>query len=177
MQEANLQTDAKTFETESLISELDGTTKEFLRVLSSFNADAFNKARTNGGWSPALVAEHMRKSYHWVVQLLQGATAPTERDPAKNVERIKNYFLDLTIKMQSPDFVVPENKAYDKDVLIASLSEDRNRILELAQTSKLSETCLDFQFPVIGALTGIEALAFVVYHTQRHMQQLKQYAE
>ena len=37
----------------------------------------------------------------------------------------------------------------------------------------LSATCLDFEMPGIGALTRLEWLWFYVWHTQRHLRQVK----
>jgi hypothetical protein len=54
-----------------------------------------------------------------------------------------------------------------------SLEEIKATIDHAIQTLELSRTCLAFEIPVYGFLTRTEAIYFVIYHTQRHIQQLK----
>ena len=75
--------------------------------------------------------------------------------------------------MNSPDFIRPEKKNYDKDGLLAALSGIKADITTSAATLDLSQTCLSFELPVLGFLTRLEAVTFVICHTRRHTHQLK----
>jgi hypothetical protein len=105
--------------------------------------------------------------------LLKGPVKDTERAPDAAVEGIKSAFLNFDIKMQTPDFMRPEKKNYDKDGLLEALSGIKADIITSAATLDLSKTCLSFELPVLGYVTRLEAVSFVICHTQRHIHQLK----
>ncbi len=75
--------------------------------------------------------------------------------------------------MTAPDFIVPEDKIYEREDLLISLDEIKSKINEAVQTADLTKTCLAFELPVYGFLTSLELLSFVTAHTQRHNFQLK----
>ena len=51
------------------------------------------------------------------------------------------------------------------------------KIREAAKTLKMSEICSAFSFPLYGELTRLGFMWFIVYHTQRHIHQLKNIAQ
>jgi hypothetical protein len=156
-----------------LITELDSTGTSFTQVVASFEPETFNTVPFPGSWTPAQVADHILKSLSGIPEMMYGKTKSTQRPPNENVEAIKNLFLNFDIKMQSPEFVLPGNKIYDKDRLLNALQNMFTQIKDAVQTSDLSATCLGFEFPGFGYLTGLEWAHFAVYHTQRHIHQLK----
>lgn len=157
-------------------NELQSTTDELVRLLSSFSKEQFNKVPFEGSWTAGQLAEHMHKSYG-VAELLYGPVKETKRDPAEKVKQIKEIFLNFDTKMKSPDFIVPENKAYDKSTLLNSLHESIEKIKHGTATLNLDETCTAFALPGLGEMTRTEWIYFVIYHTQRHVHQLKNIAE
>ncbi len=60
-----------------------------------------------------------------------------------------------------------------KDKLTKTLEYFRCKINLAMETMDLSKTCLAFELPVLGFLTRLEAIYFILFHTQRHIQQLK----
>ncbi len=98
---------------------------------------------------------------------------PKLKAPHALKDKIKASFLDFTIKMKSPDFIVPADKNYKKDELLKILENFRLKINLAIETLDLAKTCLAFELPVLGFLTGLESIYFILYHTQRHIQQLK----
>lgn len=156
--------------------EFKNTSTELTQLLSSLTQEQLNAVPFEASWTAAQLGEHLHKSYG-VVELLYGSVKSTERDPAEKVKSIKDALLDFDNKMISPDFIVPENKEYDKNTLISSLKESINKITHGAETLKLEETCTAFSLPGLGEMTRIEWIYFVTYHTQRHVRQLKNIAE
>ena len=129
-----------------IISELQNTTAELMQVLSSFSQEQFNAVPFEGSWTAARLGEHLHKSYN-VAKLLYGPVKTTERDPAEKVKSIKEALLNFDTKMKSPDFIVPENKLYDKSILINLLKDSINKIKHAAETLDLGETCTAFAYP------------------------------
>jgi hypothetical protein len=163
-------------EKNQVVSELENTVREFLQQLNTFDYEAINRQPEGGGWSAAQVGRHLQKSYKGIGQLLLGPGIKTERDPAEKIDRIKSDFLNFESKMQSPEFVIPTNKSYDKDVLTEEVRSVMEQIQTAAASVDLSETCVGFSLPVYGPMTRLEWIYFVIYHTQRHIHQLKKIA-
>lgn len=158
-----------------IFKELGNTTSELTKLLSGFTQEQFNLVPFEGSWTSAQLAEHLNKSYD-VAKLLFGQVRETTRPPDEKINEIKEIFLNFNTKMKSPDFIVPENKVYDKTALLSSLTTGIKK-LEEAKSLNLSETCTAFALPNIGELTRMEWICFVIYHTQRHVHQLKNIAE
>lgn len=155
-----------------ILTKVKGVTDELISILSSFSQTDINKVPYNGGWSAAQVGEHLYKSYA-VVEIFKAPIKKTDRAPDENVESIKSMFLNFDIKMSSPEFIIPSAGIIEKDALIDSLRHRTSKILEISKSLDLSETCLAFSPPGSGELTRLEWLYFILYHTQRHIVQLK----
>jgi len=152
--------------------ELAETKKGLLHALSLFNQDNFNIVPFEGSWTAGQVAEHVYKSLNGVPQLLNGGNKPTERDPAENVPGLRKMFLDFSIKMKSPDFILPGNEPKDLAELTRQLDETLTAIIDVAQKVDLMLTLTEFQFPGGGETTRLELVNFMSVHTQRHTWQL-----
>jgi uncharacterized damage-inducible protein DinB len=149
----------------------------FRQLLNSFDADGINKIPSRGGWSAAQVAEHIHKSDMGMIYLLSGPSKKEARQPDLHAKKIRDLFLDFDKKLNSPDFIIPENKYYEKESLISAFDSDRIRINEILLNSDLTETCTAFPFPGSGELTRFEILTFVTAHTRRHIHQLEKIAQ
>lgn len=157
---------------DKIFADFTATTDHFIAALNTFSPGDFNTKRSDGGWSAGQVGEHMNKS-HGLGDLLQGTTTDTERDPAAFVPNLKSTFLNFEEKMQSPEFVVPEDKIYGKQDMIASLSAKIADTKMAIRDLDLSLTCTDFVLPQTPPMTRLEWVYFLIYHTQRHTEQLK----
>jgi hypothetical protein len=155
------------------ITEADETFTELLQVVSSFNEEQINTVPFEGSWTAGQLAQHIILSAGGFVQLLNGPVKDTERDPEQNTANLKAAFLNFNIKMRSPDFVVPPDKAYQKQELINTLRDIKTGFIKAIGTLDTTKTCLEFELPTVGYLTRSEAITFVIVHTQRHIHQLK----
>jgi hypothetical protein len=157
---------------DKILSDFTEATDHFIGALNVFSPEEFNTKRSDGGWSAAQVGEHMNKS-HGLGALLRGTTTDTERDPAQFIPNLKDTFLNFENKMQSPEFVVPEDKIYGKEALIRELSEKIADSKMAIHDLDLSLTCTDFVLPQSPPFTRLEWVYFLVFHTMRHTEQLK----
>lgn len=156
-----------------MLNKLENTTRNLLQTLSSFRQENINLIPFEGSWTAAQVAEHLRMSNGFIAALLCGTMKPANRPPDQNIARIKAAFLNFDIKMESPDFILPKPGPYDQEKLVSAMEAIMTKISEGAQTLDLSATHVDLAFPVLGELTRLEMIWFVIYHTQRHTHQLK----
>ena len=153
---------------------IDATLSELLKLISTFDQKQFNIAPSKDSWSAGEIAQHLVLSISGFVELMNGPTQATKRKPDEHVEKIKSDFLNFSIKFKSPDSVVPEKKDYNKDDLIQTLKGLKIALEDIIENSDLDQTCTAFELPGgMGYLTRQEGLAFVLYHTQRHIHQLK----
>ena len=157
----------------ALLTELDNTATSLTQVVASFEPEDFNRVPFPGSWTPAQVADHIFKSLSGIPEMIYGKTTSTQRPHNEKAEDIKSLFLNFDIKMQSPEFVLPENKTYDKAGLLKALQAVFTKIKDAIESNDPTMTCLGFEFPGFGYLTAYEWARFAVYHTQRHIHQLK----
>ena len=149
---------------------------DFLEALDLFAQGDINTVPFEGSWTGGQVAEHILKSVSGVLETLNGPSKPTERNPEEHVKMLGDIFLNMDIKMKSPDFIIPSNSQKDKSFLMASLAKTFDGIEEAAGKDNPEETCTTFEMPTIGLLTKIEWIQFAGFHTRRHAQQLKNIA-
>jgi len=156
-----------------LLNELTNTRKELLKVLSLYDQENINTVPFEGSWTGGQVAEHVLKSLSGVLQNTTGPVKPTERNPETHIKQLGDIFLNMDIKMQSPDFIIPSNEPKDKEELAVSLGETLEKIKAVTGSEDLNATCIFFEMPGMGALTRIEWISFALYHSQRHTNQLR----
>ena len=106
-------------------------------------------------------------------QLLDGPVADNNRHPEALVATFKEAFLDFDIKMQSPDFIIPEPIHYNRIQLLQDISKVRLEIILKLKTLDLTKICTGFQLPGAGPMTRLEWVHFMVVHTRRHNHQLQ----
>lgn len=156
------------------ITALESTYKNLIEALSAIPADKVNTIPFEGSWTAAQVTEHILKAIG--VDVLYGKTVVTDRDPAEKIKATSDLFLNMDIKMQSPDFIYPSDKKYKKQELLDMVNDKFTKLIETAKTLDLSLTCLDFEIPTFGLFTRLEFVWFYIVHTQRHTFQLQKIA-
>lgn len=155
--------------------QIDQALTDLISVLFSIEQDKINVVPFEGSWTAGQLAMHMIMSNGGFADLINGPVADTHRDPSQHVDQLRS-FLNFNIKFESPEFVRPPKKDYDKSDLVVSLSEIKTKLNRALEKPDLSKTCLAFEIPVIGYLTQLEAAYFVLFHTQRHIHQLRNIA-
>ena len=153
--------------------EITNTKNELLKTLDLFDQQNINAVPFEGSWTGGQVAEHVLKSLSGALQNITGVVKPTERDPDQYVKSLGDIFLNMDIKMKSPDFIIPSDDPKDKASIKAALGTALDGIKTVTITEDLSATCTGFEMPSLGALTRLEWISFSSFHTRRHTQQLK----
>jgi hypothetical protein len=162
----------KVMNKEKLSMQVEQTGAAVIDELNLFSEEQLNIVPFEGSWTGGQVAEHLLKSAG-VVEAIFGRTAPTtDRAPDEKIPTLR-IFLDFSIKMKSPDFILPSDGFHARQPLIDQLQKDWERLGEAVDTLDLSETCLDFEMPNVGHMTRLEWISFYVYHSKRHLHQLR----
>lgn len=155
---------------------ITSTREELLRALELFNQENINSVPFEGSWTGGQVAEHILMSVSGILETVQGPAKATERNPEEHVKQLGDIFLNMDIKMKSPDFIIPSDDLKEKKTLSIALGSTLDRIKQVAENDDLSVTCTRFDMPMLGPLTKLEWISFASFHTRRHIQQLKNIA-
>jgi len=156
--------------TKELFASLDDTTSELIQLASSKNEVFLNTIPFTGSWTAAQLIVHVTKSNKAIVQGLNMQGKPADRNPEEGVPHLKKMFLDFEVKYQSPAFIIPEQGNYNKEELVNALEKSVQRLQQTRIATDLTEI---INLPAFGDVTKLELLHFVLYHTQRHIHQLK----
>jgi hypothetical protein len=156
--------------TRELFVSLDKASSELLGMIASLSESALNWVPFKDSWTAAQLAAHVTKSNASIAQALNMEAKPADRDPGERVQELKSMFLDFTVKFKSPGFIVPTQDYYEKETLLVKLKKSAELLKETAGKVNLPEM---ISLPAFGEITKLELLYFVLYHTQRHIHQLK----
>lgn len=157
---------------QELYIQFKNATQELLDIISSLTEEELNTFSEKGGWTVAQIGEHLLKSYA-VVETLNGTVVPTERPIDQKVEEMRTLFLNFDIKMNSPEAIIPSKGFIVEARLLKGLERRIEELNEVIQNKDLSMTCTDFEIPEYGPFTRLEWIHFNLYHTQRHVHQMK----
>ena len=152
---------------------INTTINDLMQLLSSFNDEQINVVPFTGSWTAGQLSKHVLMSNLGFIEIMNGPYKETQRQPDEMVQKIKTDFLDFSTKGQSADNLKPPLIDYNKNELLISFETLKEKMNQVIEISDLTKTCTAFELPVYGFLTRWEALHFILYHTQRHIHQLK----
>lgn len=150
--------------------DLKAVTTELLLLIAAFDQEQINLIPFENSWTAAQVADHLCKSDASVLASICREGTHAERAPDEKIPELKSIFLNFDVKFESPAIIIPGNKVFNKEQLIGRLKETRAELSAAAATLPLNELCTH---EILGNMTRLEFLSFVIYHTQRHIHQLK----
>lgn len=156
--------------------EIANTKEELLEGLDLFDQENINIIPFEDSWTAGQVAEHILMSISGILETIKGPAKPTERNPEEHIKQLGDIFLNMDIKMKSPDFIIPSDDPQNIVSLSVALGSTLDGIKQVAENDDLTVTCTGFDMPVLGPLTKLEWISFASFHTRRHTQQLKNIA-
>jgi hypothetical protein len=157
-----------------LLLEFEAATNAFIDTVAALGQSEINTAPFAGSWTAAQVIEHLCKSDEHMIKTLNGPVQPTSRQPDAGVPTLEAIFLDFSTKLPSPEFIVPSDQTFDKETIINRFKAGREQIGKAIQTLDLTPTC---HLPILNNPTRFETITFVIVHTRRHTNQVKNIAE
>jgi hypothetical protein len=160
----------ETVDAKELFTCLDETWNELLDLISFTDEKLVNKVPFEESWTVGQLARHVTKSNHEMVQLLKLRGETANRGLADGEPNLKNIFLNFDAKYNAPESIVPETKHSDKQALLDDLKKSIQQLKEERAKQDLSKL---LNVDLLGQLTKLELYYFILYHTQRHIHQLK----
>jgi DinB superfamily len=144
--------------------------KELENLAAPLDEQELNRVPFTRSWTAAQVITHITKSVKAMAQAMEMRGKPAAGDITARVQELKDMFLDFSVKYVSPEFIVPPDKRYTTTEIAAGLETSGRQLLKNAATANAGEM---ISLPGFGEITKMELLHFVLYHTQRHVHQLK----
>ena len=158
------------FNKKEILTATHKVVSELIELISSLDENDINTVPYEGSWTPAQLLRHVSKSISGMANALHTNAQPAERYPGQRIEELKRIFLDPINKFQSPEFIVPEEEVYKKQISIDELNNAFNQFEENTNNINLNEV---IESGPLGSITKWEIIHFVLYHTQRHLQQMQ----
>lgn len=158
---------------EALLAEIRKVFSDMHREFVAISEADINKVPYEKSWTAAQLIRHVTKSVNGISGSLATIAKPATRNPAERINELRSIFLDLDKKMQSPDFIAPEDRPYRKEESVKELEHSIESLVDVCETIDLKEVVEGLP---LGPITKLELLHFVLYHTQRHLSQLKKIA-
>jgi uncharacterized damage-inducible protein DinB len=153
-----------------IIARINKTCENLMNLIISFSQEEINITPFENSWTAAQVISHITRSNRSITQALSMEATAAARRPDARVEELKEIFLDFNTKLKSPDFILPDKDIYNKEKLVENLQQSIDQLLAESAKVNLSGA---IQHPAFGDITKLELLHFVLYHTLRHIRQLK----
>lgn len=160
----------ETADKNKLLAAIKEPLSALLGFMSSLDEHKINTVPYKDSWTAGMLFRHVTKSIDAMANALHMDTKPAQRDAYEKIPELKKAFLDLSVKMNSPDFIVPEEGVYEKQAVIEELNKSFKRLKENSTNARLTDLVEGLP---LGPITKLEILHFVLYHTQRHVNQMK----
>lgn len=157
----------------NIATELDKAMQETISLISSANESDINKVPFKGSWTAAQTARHLIKAGNGMAEMFSTEAPKANREADEKAAELKDILLNFDLKMDSPDFIVPEDKQYSKEELISQTDKIRKETVEVLKTAQLDEIPNTDEGNPLKGYTKLELLHFAVYHTQRHNRQIR----
>jgi uncharacterized damage-inducible protein DinB len=161
------------FDKESLLQSLQQSTDQLLAKIGTIPETIFNKKPAKDTWSIGQVFEHI-----WLVEsavnrvMLLDTQPAIERDPAQQIDFIKDAFQNFETKFQAFGPIIPSDQHKKQSLLVEKLKKSRKTLFEIINEKDLSEICLAFKHGLFGELSRGEWVYFNIYHSARHLHQV-----
>ncbi|MES2371147.1 MAG: DinB family protein [Bacteroidota bacterium] len=159
-----------TLDPNQIFSATADTLSELTDLMAAVDENKVNTIPYEGSWTAPQLLRHVTKSINGMTRALQMDAKPAQRDPGERIEELKKIFLDFSIKLTQPEFIVPEEMIYEKQSAIEEINKSFDQFKESANSANLNDLVEGFP---LGPITKWEIIHFVLYHTQRHLHQMK----
>ncbi len=153
-----------------LIKDIATTFDAVIESIKDVDENSFNKIPFEDSWTIGQVTEHIVICSGGVQD---NKTGDAGRACDENLDQLRAIFLNMEEKSKASPQVTPRQPPHQKNGLIDQLESNKNHLLSIAMERDLEKLSLDMEFPYMGYLTRYEWLSFICWHTQRHLNQIR----
>lgn len=156
------------------IAELDGQTNQIGDLLKGFGPKELTYV-PEGKWGILAILEHILITERVVLGLIARPSEElSEYAELHGTEKMKRLMIDLRQRrVKAPETLAPKGRIKTCEEFEQEFREYRNTLKEDLLTAKIVVDNRIHKHPIIGAMTISDWLSFLVFHTQRHAEQIK----
>lgn len=160
-----------------IAGDLRENTENLFRFLDNVDERIFDNKPSDNEWSVKDCCEHIIIIENSLTHILKGNTKETTKDPERKIELIRNVFQNLEKKYHAPEAIKPVGTIKNKEEVKEKFSRIRNELLRIGNEMNWTDVCLDFRNVGFGIMTRVEWIYFCIYHTERHLHQMRSIVE
>jgi len=157
-----------------LCTDLDNNTRLFLDILDTVPPEKLQLTNEQTAWCIMDLAEHVLIYEQQVVKALQGAAEPVkDRAPDSKVNDISHSFFDFEKRLTvtgDPDTL--EGGYTNVADFSKTFRQNREDIKAILHKEPIDWLCKALEHPIFGFMTRMEWVYYLIYHTERHLQQI-----
>lgn len=155
---------------ETLQKKITDVFDNFNTLFEKIEPELINAEPKVGSWTIGQLGQHVALA---TMGLPDKKNKPADRPTDQFEQSIKETFLDHSQKFESPEFIAPLKKKYDQKSILVVLESNKELLLRIIKEEQLDHLCLGTELPGWGHLTRYEWIKLIIYHLQRHIQQLQ----
>jgi len=155
---------------EEILTAIGEAVSDMGGLMKLLDESQVNTVPYEGSWTAGQLLSHVTKSINGLAGAMLKEARPAERNPGEKIAGLKETFLNFTNKFNAPDFIIPDAGPFQKQQTIDALDHAFKTLKVNADKADLNELVTGMPF---GDVTKLELLHFVLYHTQRHLHQMK----
>ncbi len=155
---------------QELLTAIEDSILQLQNLLAALDDNSINIVPYEDSWTAGQLLRHVERSISGMAKSMATASKPAVRDPGEKIAYLKELFLDLSKKMKSPEFIAPGPGPYNKATASAELNKAGSDLKSSVEKANLGDIVEGLPF---GEVTKLEMLHFILYHTQRHLQQME----
>jgi len=124
-------------------------------------------------WSIVNIIEHIlvvEKSTLWLTQF---DAENIDRSPSYKMSQIKKGLLNFDHKVLAPEVMRPSKNRSDHQSMLKELKTIRLELLKIGEEKGWNQLITKFDHPFFSSLTRLEWVYSNIYHTERHIQQIR----
>ncbi|MBB6459446.1 DinB family protein [Flammeovirga kamogawensis] len=132
--------------------------------------------KTEGKWSILEILEHIYLTDRAILGVLS-RDSPQKNKSSEIIgeEKIKNILVDdKKKKYPSPSFLSPQGTFDNLNAFLDSFDAQRMLVIQDIESNKLVNDNRIYSHFILGDMTVMDWLNFIVYHTERHLNQIEE---
>lgn len=154
---------------------LDESTDDTLQIVKGFSS-AQLRFKKNDGWNILEVLEHIviveRAGYSFL-------SKPSEyiAETSELFGKTKLYHLTVESrqhKIPAPERLMPKGEIHNVETFMKIFTDQRKQLKQDIETGKIVVDNKTQNHPIFGKMTISDWLHFIPFHTQRHVEQIKE---
>src|SRR6478752_1253013 len=146
--------------TKGLYHSYDECAAAMMEQLDQLNEKQLNTVPFEGSWTAGQVMEHITKSNTGIAKALNIEGMRVDRNADAREPELREFFLDFSVKFQSPDFILPTKEHYEKNQVAEDFNNALNLLKKIGDHANLEEA---IKHPAFGEITKLELLCFVKF--------------